>query len=272
MAARELYGELDGKEVFKYTLRAGDYEAEFCEYGCRVLSFSHIKNGRRLDIALGYDDFKSYLEPCGNMGAVCGRFANRIAGGRFELDGREYRLAVNNGPNHLHGGIKGFDKRLWRGAARGESVIMDYVSEDGEEGYPGTLAVSVCYSLSTEGELAIEYTAETDRPTPINLTNHSYFNLSGDFSQDIGGHLAEVSAESYLVSDADCLPTGELRPVAGTVFDLRSGALLGDILSSGDTEVGGARGRPPRAPRPTRGPHGALTTPTLSMISCHTPS
>ncbi len=243
MVTKELFGRLaDGREVFKYTLRAGEYEAAVSEYGCALLSFARVSHGGRFDALLGYDELTSYELPCGNMGATVGRYANRIAHGRFSLDGRDYELAVNNGPNHLHGGLVGFDKRLWRGAVSGDEITFDILSPDGEEGYPGTLLATVSFALSERGELCLEYTAVTDRATVLNLTNHSYFNLSGDSARDVLDHVVTVYADSYLVSDENCLPTGELRAVGGTVFDLRCGAQLGERLSLGDDELELARG------------------------------
>lgn len=244
MVAKELFGYLaDGREVFKYTLRAGEYEAAVSEYGCALLSFARVSpSGGRFDVLLGYDELASYELPCGNMGATVGRYANRIARGRFSLDGRDYELAVNNGPNHLHGGLVGFDRRLWRGAVSGDEIAFDILSPDGEEGYPGTLLATVSFSLNERGELTLEYTASTDRATVLNLTNHSYFNLSGDPARDVLDHVVTIYADSYLVSDENCLPTGELRAVDGTVFDLRGGARLAERLSSGDGELELARG------------------------------
>ena len=244
MVTKELFGRLaDGREVFKYTLRAGEYEAAVSEYGCALLSFARVaQNGERFDILLGYDALESYELPCGNMGASVGRYANRIANGRFSLDGRDYQLAVNNGPNHLHGGLVGFDKRLWRGAVSGGEAAFDILSPDGEEGYPGTLLATAAFALSERGELSIEYAATTDRATVLNLTNHSYFNLSGDPGRDVLDHIVTIYADIYLVSDENCLPTGELRAVGGTVFDLRGGASLGERLSLGDRELELARG------------------------------
>lgn len=243
MITKELFGRLnDSREVYKYTLRAGEYEAAVSEYGCALLSFARIKDGARFDALLGFDALESYVVPCGNMGKTVGRYANRIGGGRFELDGREYRLAVNNGPNHLHGGAVGFDNRLWRGAASADELAMDLISESGEEGYPATLCVTVCFALSERGELTIDYTATADGATVVNLTNHSFFNLSGDPSRTVYDHVVKIYADSYLVSDEYCLPTGEIRPVEGTVFDLREGGEIGSRLAANDAELALARG------------------------------
>jgi aldose 1-epimerase len=175
--------------------------------------------GQRADVVLGYDDMAGY-QSAGNpyFGACCGRYANRIANGKFMLDGIAYQLAINNGGNALHGGLVGFDKKVWDAEMVGDSVRMSLASPDGEEGYPGMLRVGIVYRLSDENELRIEYAATTDKATILNLTNHSYFNLAGGGS--IRNHVIRINADCYTAVDDDAIPSGELRAVAGTEMDL----------------------------------------------------
>lgn len=194
------------------------------------------RHGRLDEVTLGFDRVEDYLTRNGPyIGAVCGRVANRIAGGRFTLDDAEYRLAVNNGPNHLHGGLRGFDKRAWDVAgtpdANGRSVEFRLVSPDGEEGYPGRVEVRVRYTLTDANELVLDYTASTDRATPINLTNHMYLNLAGPEAEGIGTHDLHFEADAYLPVDDTLIPTGEIRAVAGTPWDFRGSENLGARLA-----------------------------------------
>ena len=187
------------------------------------------REGRLGDIVLGFDNLDQYVKGHPFFGATTGRVANRIARGKFTLDGAEHTLAVNNGPNHLHGGIKGFDKRVWKAEAieswRGPSVILTYTSADGEEGYPGNLRVTVTYTLTDENELRIDYTATTDKATPVNLTNHSYFNLAG--SGDILAHELTLNADRYTPTDDTLIPTGEIAGVKGTPVDFTKPTPIG---------------------------------------------
>ncbi|MGE0355250.1 MAG: aldose epimerase family protein, partial [Gemmatimonadales bacterium] len=203
------------------------------------------RRGRADDIVLGFDTLDGYLTDSPYFGAIIGRYANRIAGGCFELDGTEYRLATNNGPNHLHGGWRGFDKMLWSArefsAAGACGVVLEYVSPDGEEGYPGTVEVSVTYRL--EGRrLTVEYSARTTRATPINLTQHSYFNLAGAAAGDVLGHMLMIHADRITPADAGLIPTGELRPVEGTVFDFRRPVPIGARIEAPDPQLDHAGG------------------------------
>lgn len=180
--------------------------------------------GKPSNVVLGFDTLNEYLAGHPYFGAIIGRYANRIANGRFNLDGKTYALAKNDGPNHLHGGIEGFDKKLWGArilpaTAQAVAVELTRTSPDGEEGYPGTLAVKVRYTLTSSDELRIDYDATTDKPTPVNLTNHSYFNLAGGGS--VLDHILEIAADRYTVIDAGLIPTGELAPVEGTALDFR---------------------------------------------------
>ncbi len=191
------------------------------------------------DVVLGFDHFDQYEKENPYFGCITGRVANRIAGGQFALDGQQYTLAVNNGPNHLHGGRVGFDKVVWDAEVaddhRGPAVCLRYVSPDGEEGYPGTVPVSVTYTLTHDDELVIAYEATTDKPTPINLTNHSYFNLAGQGS--ILGHILTLHARYYTEPDAHQIPTGRILPVAGTPLDFGKSAAIGGRI--GQLAIGG---------------------------------
>jgi aldose 1-epimerase len=184
---------------------------------------------------------QGYLTSSPYFGAVVGRYANRIARGRFALEGRSYRLAINNAPNHLHGGLKGYDKVLWEAQAfqRGDTVgvTFQHTSPDGDEGYPGTLRVSVSYSLNPSNELVVEYRAIADRATPVNLSQHSYFNLAGEGRGDILGHVLEINADRYTPVDSTLIPTGALASVAGTPFDFRSPTAIGARIDQPDPQL-----------------------------------
>lgn len=193
------------------------------------------RHGRPDEVTLGFDRAADYVTRNGPyFGAICGRVANRIAGGTFTLDGVGYRLAVNNGPNHLHGGLRGFDKQVWAlagtPAPAGDSVAFRLVSPDGDEGYPGRVGVEVRYTLGADCALTLDYTATADRATPINLTNHVYFNLGGPAATGIGSHELHVEADAFLPVDATLIPTGEIRGVGGTPWDFRGSEALGPRL------------------------------------------
>ena len=192
------------------------------------------------DVVLGMPDVDGYLTKSPYFGAVAGRYANRIAHGRFTLDGKTYTLATNNGPNHLHGGVKGFDKVIWNAvpgdSADGVSVTLTRTSPDGEEGYPGNLQATVRYTLTDKNELAIEYRATTDKATPVNLTQHSYFNLAAD-SGDVLGHELTIHASRYTPVDATLIPTGELAPVQGTPFDFQKATAIGARIGADNAQL-----------------------------------
>lgn len=236
MLTETVFGSLpDGREVRLFTLaNASGIRARVCEYGAILVSLeTPDRNGRSADVTLGFDTLAEYVNGNGPyLGAVCGRVANRIANGRFSLDGRSFQLAVNNGPNHLHGGLKGFDKALWKGvvAPDGTSVTFSYQSRDGEEGYPGNLAVSVTYSLTAKNELSLRYEASADKATPLNLTNHAYFNLSAGQAETVREHELTLFAERYTPADGTLIPIGELRSVAGSALDFRKPAAVGARL------------------------------------------
>jgi aldose 1-epimerase len=207
-------------------------EVRIITYGAAIRTIrTPDRNGRFADIVTGFDAIDGYLARSRYFGATVGRYANRIAHARFTLDGRTYDLAANNGPNHLHGGRRGFDKVVWtarpfeRDGSAG--VALTHISPDGDEGYPGELSVTVTYTLTPRDELRIDYTATTTKATPLNLTNHSYFNLAGDGRDDILQHLLTIDADAYTPTDDTQIPTGEIAPVEGTPFDFRSATAVG---------------------------------------------
>lgn len=221
---REPFGVTeDGKEVFQFRLEnnAGA-SVTVMNYGCTITSILvPDREGRLTDICLGYPTLAEYEKNDGYLGAVVGRHANRIERGVFVLDGKEYRLAVNNGPNHLHGGLRGFDKRVWEYTVEDGRLVFGRRSPDGEEGYPGNLDVSMSYQLTDDNELILRYEAETDADTVVNLTNHCYFNLSGEGKGTILNHVLQIPAVRFTENDENCLPTGKILEVDGTPFDFR---------------------------------------------------
>jgi len=220
----------DGRPVSLYTLEVpGGWRAEITDYGAILTSLRVPAGGGAdqpaVDVVLGCESLAGYLAGHPYFGATCGRVSNRIAGGTFELDGKRYTLARNNGDNHLHGGLIGFDKKLWKATPRlsdrGPAVDFEMVSPDGDEGYPGAVTARVTYTLTPDGELWVEMSATSDAPTIINMVHHSYWNLAGHAAGTIRGHELAVTADSYVPVDAGGIPTGGLAPVAGTPFDLR---------------------------------------------------
>jgi aldose 1-epimerase len=192
-------------------------------------------------VALGFDSLEPYLKGHPFFGAIAGRYGNRIAKGRFALNGKTYSLAVNNGPNHLHGGVKGFDKHVWQAQVSGSNaLVLTRRSPDGEEGYPGNLDVRITYTLTDRNELVVDYHATTDKPTPVNLTQHTYFNLAGQ--GDILGHEMAIEADRYTPVDSDLIPTGELAPVAGTPFDFRTPTAIGARIDASNPQIANGRG------------------------------
>ena len=218
-------------------------EAEITNYGGIVMSVKvPDRNGKFDDVVLGFNTPQDYVKKNDPyLGAIIGRYGNRIAKGRFKLNGVEYKLAVNNGENHLHGGIKGFDKVVWTGrqirTKAGPAVVLTYLSKDGEEGYPGNLRVRVVYTLTSKNELKIDYSATTDKDTVINLTHHSYFNLAGEGNGDILNHLLKISANQFVPTDAGSIPTGELRNVAGTPFDFLQFTAIGARINQDEEQL-----------------------------------
>lgn len=213
-------------EVF--TLRnANGLELRATNYGGIIMSLLvPDRNGRRANIVLGFETPEEYRDNPRYIGAIVGRCANRIANARFTLDGKTYQLAANAGSDHLHGGRAGFDKRVWRAACGASELELRYTSPDGEEGYPGTLDVRVTYALTDRNELVVDYHATTDKPTPINLTQHSYFNLAGDGG--VADHRLQIDADAMTPVDEHLIPTGAITPVAGTPFDFRALTPIGE--------------------------------------------
>jgi aldose 1-epimerase len=233
-SSREPYGEFEGREVERFTLANGrGVRVEILPYGGIVRAiWLPDRDGQTANVALGFADLAGYVEKNEPFfGCVAGRYANRIAQGRFTLGGQTYQLAANDGANHLHGGKRGFDKRLWDaeevrdGSSAG--VRLRLVSPDGEEGYPGTLTAEVVYLLDDENRLRIDYRAETDRPTIVNLTNHTYWNLAGEGSGTVENHVLRLRASRFTPVDGALTPTGELAPVAGTPFDFTQATAIG---------------------------------------------
>jgi aldose 1-epimerase len=226
----------DGTTVDAHTLKnAAGMEVTAIAYGGIITSLKvPDRNGTVGDVVLGFDHLEGYLKGHPFFGAIVGRYGNRIGGATFTLDGQTYTLAKNNGPNHLHGGVKGFDKVLWKMAAiAGQNAIeLTRTSPDGEEGYPGNLAVKVTYTLTDRNELIVDYEATTDKATPVNLTQHSYFNLAGEGSGDILGHEVTINADRYTPVDATLIPTGEIASVEGTPFDFRQATPIGARINA----------------------------------------
>jgi len=226
----------DGKNVDLYTLtNTNGLKAEIMTYGGIVTSLQvPDRDGNFADIVLGCDSLDEYIKGTPYFGALVGRYANRIAKGKFTLDGVEYTLATNNGPNHLHGGVKGFSMVVWNAKQmqtdQGPALKLTYRSRDGEEGYPGNLSCTVIYTLTNNNELKISYEAKTDKATVINLTHHSYFNLGGYNSGNILGHELMINADRFTPVDKDLIPTGEIKPVKGTPMDFTRPMAIGSRI------------------------------------------
>ncbi len=231
--SKVLIGKMNnGEEVYKFLLKNKDCEIEIISLGAIITSIKvPDKNGKLLDVALGFNSLEPYLNEHPYFGAIIGRYANRINNGKFTVDDVEYNLALNNNGTSLHGGIKGFDKVNWKVVSYDDktytSIKLNYLSKDMEEGYPGNLNVYVTYKLTNENELVIQYNAETDKKTILNLTQHSYFNLSGESSGDVSDHNLEIYADSYLPVNEKIIPTGDIEKVQGTPFDFVKSKKIG---------------------------------------------
>jgi aldose 1-epimerase len=233
-------------EIFTLT-NAHGLEVRAATYGGIIVSLSvPDRHGRVADVVLGHDSLEEYISDSSYFGAIIGRFGNRIANARFTVDGKTYRLAANNGSNHLHGGRTGFDRVVWRAAPfctdRAAGVVLSYTSPDGEEGYPGNLDTRVTYTLTDRNELVVDFLATTDKATPVNLTQHTYFNLAGDGVGDVLGHLLRINADLMTPVDENLIPTGRVAPVAGGPFDFRSPAGIGARIATDDEQLRRGRG------------------------------
>jgi aldose 1-epimerase len=234
---------IDGSQVDLYTLKnSNGIEATITNYGGIVVSLKvPDRNGKLGDVVLGYNTLNDYIGSTPYFGALIGRYGNRIAKGRFTIAGVEYQLAQNDDSNALHGGRKGFDKVVWQAekvdSSEGPALKLTYTSKDGEEDYPGTLRCTVIYTLTNKNELKIEYFAETDKPTVVNLTNHSYFNLKDGGASDILGHELMIKASKFTPVDKGLIPTGELKPVAGTPFDFNQPTAIGARVENEDEQL-----------------------------------
>ena len=232
-----------GEAVDLYTLKnRNGTEIAITNYGGIVVSLKTVdKLGRMANVALGFDRFEGYLTPPPYFGAIIGRYGNRIAKGKFKLDGKDYTLAKNNGENSLHGGNEGFDKKVWAAESQStpgsQTLVLKYTSKDGEEGYPGTLDVTVTYTLNDSDDLSIDYKAKTDKATVLNLTNHTYFNLAGEGQGDILDHSMTINASRFTPVDSGLIPTGELKNVEGTPFDFRKPLSIGARINAADDQI-----------------------------------
>ena len=241
--AKSAFGKLDdGTPIDLYTLRnRSGIEAKVITYGGIIVSLrTPDRSGSFDDIVLGFDDLASYVKDSPYFGAIVGRYANRIAKGRFMLDGKTYQLPINNAPNSLHGGDRGFDKVVWDAKpfdrADGVGLVLSHVSPDGDQGYPGTVHVQVTYTLTDKNELSVAYHATSDKATPINLSQHSYFNLTGA-KRDVLDHVLMLNADRYTPVDSTLIPLGDLRSVAGTPFDFRTPTPIGARIDADDEQI-----------------------------------
>jgi len=227
----------DGTGVDLYTLDDGKVEARITNYGGIIVSLrTPDRNGKLDDVVLGYDSVNQYIAKTAYFGAIIGRYANRIAHGGFQLDGKTYSIPKNDGDNALHGGIRGFDKVVWTAQEIKDGIELTYVSKDGEEGFPGALTTTVRYTLNG-GALRIEYSSTTDKDTVLNLTNHSYFNLAGQGRGEVLGHVVKINASKITPVDANLIPTGELKSVEGTPFDFRTPHAIGERIDANDEQL-----------------------------------
>lgn len=245
LAPEKFTGEVDGQAVQLYSLtNSHGAEAHFINQGAKLVSLMVPSKDGFTDVILGHDSLQEYIDSEeAYFGAICGRYANRIARGQFQLDGQGYELAVNNGPNHLHGGLRGFNRVYWQGEQLGANKLaFSYTSPDGEEGYSGALTVRVVYTLTEEDELTIEYEATTSAPTVLNLTNHAYFNLSGEGEPTVHDHTLQILASQYLPTDETSIPYGDPAAVAGTPMDFTEPHLVGERIDADFDQLRWARG------------------------------
>ena len=244
MIKRELFGKLaDGREAYLFSVKnASGMTVQITNYGATVTSiYVPDRNGKFAEVALGYGSLDGYVNGTVFFGGIVGRYANRIAEGRFTLDGKTYQTTLNDGPNTLHGGKIGFHKVLWTAESmetpNGEALKLIYVSKDGEEGFPGTVTVTVTYTLTEDNSLRIDYSGTTDKTTILNVCNHWYFNLTGDPTKTILNEELMINADKYTPVDSTAIPTGELADVAGTPFDFRKRTLIGSRINDDDAQL-----------------------------------
>ena len=229
----ETLHQRDGKDVklFHFT-NANRMKVSISNYGGVIQSIiCQDKHGQEADVALGFDDFSDYYDKSPHFGCITGRYANRIANGQFSINGQSYQLALNNGPNHLHGGPKALDKKVWDAEVSADKLILTYLSPDGEENYPGNLDCKVTYELSDDNEIIMEYFAKSDKDTVVNLTNHSYFNLKGAGNGDVLDHMLQINAKHITPVNVNLIPTGEFVDIRGTAFDFTSFQRIGDDIN-----------------------------------------
>lgn len=244
MISKSLFGKFaDGSQSFLYSIvNKNGMRANIIDYGAIVQSlYVKDKSGNLSDVVLGYDTLEGYVNDGFYIGAIVGRYGNRIAGGKFKLNGAEYNITKNDGSNHLHGGKEGFSKKLWQAEPISEnSLKLTYISKDREEGYPGTLILTVIYNVNDNNSLEISYEAKTDKPTILNPTHHSYFNLSGDFTKNALDHELKMYADRFTPVDEKCIPTGELRETAGTPMNFSEAVKVGEHINEdyGQLKIG----------------------------------
>ena len=246
--SKEPFGSVDGQAVDRYTLKnCHRMEVKILTYGGILQTISVPDRKRKVaNVTLGFDNLADYVAKSPYFGCITGRYANRIAKGRFTLDGTTYQLAINNPPNHLHGGNKGFDKRVWAATtfrrSRTVGLVLTYTSPAGEENYPGTLTTRVTYTLTEKNEIVMDYHATTNAPTIVNLTNHAYWNLAGEGTSDIYDHVLKLNAHHYTPVDPTLIPTGAIDPVAGTPLDFTKATPIGDRIREGFSQLVIGRG------------------------------
>lgn len=234
----------DGRtvNVYRITNKNGAY-VDVLDYGCTLQTICvPDKDGNLVDVCLGYDTVAEYEKHDGYLGAFIGRHGNRIKEGKFTLNGVDYTLAVNNGPNHLHGGLKGFDKVVWGTSVASDRLIFSHTSPDGDEGYPGNLMMSVIYSFDDHNVLTLSYDAVCDADTVVNFTNHCYFNLNGQGTGTVTDLLLQINADAFTENDDNCLPTGKIVPVDGTPFDFRTAKPIGQDINADDQNIKNGKG------------------------------
>ncbi len=232
---KELFGSVHGQNVYQYTLENKNMSVEIISYGARIKSAFIKKDNAVYDVVLGYNTIEEYATQNGHLGATVGRVANRIEGGRYTLNGKEYTLFKNNGENTLHGGKSGFSDKVWKEVeVDNQSITLGYFSPDGEEGFGGAVSVEVKFSLTDDNSLKIEYSAKSDSDTPLNLTNHAYFNLDGECGDSVFETQMQIFADKITAVRDDLIPNGEFMQVKGTIYDFTSPKMIGDYLNSDD--------------------------------------